>query len=60
METLDEPLVSLAELSYSEMKYKSVSIHCDSEGQFGFTLRHFTIQPANIPVCQLATYLDDV
>ncbi len=50
METADEPLVSLAELSYSEMKYQSISVHCDALGQFGFSLRHFTIQPSNIPV----------
>lgn len=42
----DVVLPSLADLSPStDSRYQSHTLHCDSNGQFGFTLRHFSIQP---------------
>ena len=49
-ETEEEEVRSLADLSSSDTKYQTITISCNEQGQFGFTLRHFSIQPSNIPV----------
>lgn len=42
----DVMLPSLADLSpTTDSRYQSHTLHCDSNGEFGFTLRHFSIQP---------------
>ena len=51
-ETEEEEVRSLADLSPSDTKYQTITISCNEQGQFGFTLRHFSIQPSNIPVSE--------
>ena len=42
----DVMLPSLAELSLTgDTRYQSHTLHCSPDGEFGFTLRHFSIQP---------------
>ena len=37
---------SLADLSpTTDNKYQSHTLHCNGNGEFGFTIRHFSIQP---------------
>ena len=37
---------SLMELSPTgNTRYQSHTLHCSADGEFGFTLRHFSIQP---------------
>ena len=46
----EDEVRSLAGLSPSDTKYQTVTVRCNEQGHFGFTLRHFSIQPSNIPV----------
>ena len=45
----DGTLPSLAELSLADAKYQTVCLNADSSGQFGVTLRFFSIQPVAGP-----------
>ena len=45
-----ELLPSLADLSPPDTHYQSVTVAANQLGQFGITLRHFSIQPDNLPV----------
>ena len=45
-----ELIPSLAELSLSEAKYQNVVIRASDEGEFGVTLRYFSIQPSSVAV----------
>ena len=47
---MEDALPSLAELSLAEAKYQSISLTAGPEGEFGVTLRYFSIQPANASV----------
>ena len=55
-----ELLPSLADLSPPDTHYQRATVTANQLGQFGITLRHFSIQPDNLPVSVTENYISAV